>query len=108
MKLKARIYRPAKTAMSSGRRKTRQWVYEFAPAIKNAPEPLMGWNSGGTLQQVRLEFDTKEAAIAYAKSKGVPFEVEVPHERRVVPKSYAANFAFERRTAFQKNRTYPA
>ena len=82
MKLKARIYRPAKTAMSSGRRKTRQWVYEFAPAIKNAPEPLMGWNSGGTLQQVRLEFDTKEAAIAYAKSKGVPFEVEVPHERR--------------------------
>src|SRR5262245_31117953 len=56
----ARIYRPAKTAMQSGRALTRAWVLEFAPAERKENDPLMGWvGSGDTEQQVRLFFDTK-------------------------------------------------
>ena len=100
MKLKAKIYRPAKTAMSSGKAKTRKWVFEYAPMQKNTPEPLMGWNSGGTIQQIRLEFDSEAAAVAYAKEKGVDYELIEPKQRIYKPKSYAANFAHDRRTAF--------
>ncbi len=100
MSVKAKIYRPAKTAMQSGKRKTKYWVFEYMPVVKNTPEPLMGWNSGGTLQQVRLEFNTANEAIAYANKKGIPYEVLEPHSRVVHPKSYTNNFAYNRRTAF--------
>lgn len=100
MSLKAKIYRPAKTAMQSGKRKTKKWVFEYMPVVKNAPEPLMGWNSGGTLQQIRLEFDTQQEAVAYAEKHGIEYELIEPKERLIAPKSYSANFAFSRRSAF--------
>jgi hypothetical protein len=100
MQPKAKIYRPAKTAMSSGNAKTRHWVLEYKPAVKNSPEPLMGWASGGTLQQIHLRFSSKEEAIAYAEAKQIPYSIEEPKERQIAPKSYAANFATHRRTAF--------
>lgn len=100
MQLKAKIYRPAKTAMQSGRAKARKWVFEYVPMQKNSPEPLMGWNSGGTIQQIRLEFDSEEAAIAYAREKGVAYETIEPKKRLYKPKSYAANYAWDKRTAF--------
>lgn len=100
MKLKARIYRPSKTAMQSGRAKTRHWVFEYEPLSKSKPEPLMGWNSGGTIRQIHLTFDTKEQAIAYAKEKSIAYEVIDPTQRVYKPKSYAANFAWDKRTAF--------
>jgi hypothetical protein len=100
MKLKAKIYRPAKTAMSSGRAKTRKWVLEYKPVVKNTPEPLMGWNSGGTLQQIHLEFDSEQEAVAYAHDKGIDYDLKSPKERIYKPKSYAANFATDRKTAF--------
>ena len=100
MKLKAKIYQPAKTSMSSGKAKTRHWIYEYKPAVKKSPEPLMGWNSGATLEQIRLCFDTKDAAIAYAETKSVSYEVIEPEARQYKPKSYAANFAYDKRTAF--------
>ena len=96
---KAKIYRPAKTAMQSGKRKTKHWLFEYSPDVANTPDPLMGWNSGGTLQQIKLEFDTKEHAIAYAKKKHVDYVVIEPHERETIPKSYDANF--------QNNRVMP-
>ena len=102
MQVKAKIYRPAKTAMSSGKAKMRYWIYEFEPVVKKSPEPLMGWNSGGTLEQVQMKFDTKESAVAYAKTRGVPFEVIDPEDRMRNPKSYAANFAYDKRTAFSR------
>ena len=96
----AKIYQPAKTAMQSGRRGTKKWVFEFTANVKNEPEPLMGWSSGGTLQQVKLTFDTKEEALHYAEKKGIIAEVTEPQKRAVTPKSYSANFAFNRRSAF--------
>lgn len=97
---KARIYQPAKTAMQSGKANTKAWLFEYGADVKNAPEPLMGWSSGGTLQQIRLEFDTKEMAIAYATSHNIEFELAEPQKRSIKPKSYSANFAFGRRSAF--------
>lgn len=102
MHIKARIYKPAKTAMQSGRKKTKMWVLEFEPATKKSPDPLMGWNSGTTLEQIRLEFDTQEAAIAHANKLGVAYEVIEPKERIMKPKAYASNFAFARRQPFSQ------
>lgn len=93
----ARIYKPAKTAMQSGRANTREWVLEFEPAQRKSPDPLMGWvGSGDTPQQVRLSFATKEEAVAYCKRRRIDHEVYEPKERAVRPKSYASNFRWDR------------
>ena len=97
MEAKAKIYQPAKTAMSSGQNKTRFWLLEYKPRAGMTPEPLMGWNTqSDTLQQLKLKFDSKEEAIAYAERKNIPFEVKEPKTRKVTGKSYAANFANDR------------
>ena len=63
----ARIYKPARNTMQSGRARSQHWVLEFEPETARGIEPLMGWTSSGdTRQQLRLNFDTKEHAIAYA------------------------------------------
>jgi len=97
---KAKIYSPTRTAMQSGRAKTRYWVLEFTPTTKMVPDPLMGWNTGDTLQQIHIEFPSKEAAVAYAQKHQIPFELAERKPRVIKPKSYAANFAYNRRTAF--------
>ncbi len=93
----ARIYKPAKTAMQSGRANTRAWVLDFEPADRKTNDPLMGWvGSGDTAQQVRLHFDTKEEAIAYCKRHKIEYELFEPRERTIRPKSYASNFRWDR------------
>jgi hypothetical protein len=68
--MQARIYRPARTAMSSGTAKTREWILEFVPSSAREVDPLMGWTSSDDTQsQVKLRFDSKEAALSYAKDK---------------------------------------
>lgn len=100
----AKIYSPAKTAMQSGRAKTRQWILEYKPTAPMTPDALMGWNSGAnTLAQLQLKFPTKEAAIAYAMAKQIAYEVVDPKVIRTGPKSYAANFAFNRKRAYADN-----
>jgi len=94
----ARIYQPAKTAMQSGRGKAKKWILDFDPLTRREPDPLMGWQSSGdTLNQIRLTFETKDDAIAYAERKGWQFVVSEPHERTLKPKAYADNFATKRR-----------
>ncbi len=99
----ARIYKPAKTAMQSGTAKTHDWVLEFAPESAREVDPLMGWTSSSDTQaQVRLRFETKEAAVAYAAEKGIDAIVQEPKERRpnVRPGGYGENFATNRRGAW--------
>lgn len=78
---RAVIYRPARSAMTSGRANTCDWVLEFEPRAPEFREPLMGW-TGGTdpLRQVRLRFPSRESAIAYAQREGLPFTVYEPQE----------------------------
>ena len=101
--MRARIYQPAKTAMQSGSAKTHQWVLEFAPASERDIDPLMGWTSSDDTQsQVRLKFETREAAEAYAAEKGIEYDMVEPKPRKPVirPRGYGENFATDRKGAW--------
>jgi hypothetical protein len=94
----ARIFKPSKTAMQSGRAKTKDWVLEFAPQSARLPDPLMGWSVTTDPQRlVSLSFDTKEQAIEYAEKHGIPFRLIEPKLARPVIKAYADNFAYNRK-----------
>lgn len=94
----ARIFRPTKTSMQSGLAKSQDWILEFEPRHARTPDPLMGWTSAAeTSGQVRLSFETREAAIAYAKRNGLAHRVVEPQERVRVGKSYSDNFDFRRK-----------
>jgi hypothetical protein len=93
----ARIYKPAQTAMQSGPARTKEWVLEYEPEAASEIDPLMGWTSTRDMNaQVRLAFDSKEEAIAYAERNGIAIRVMEPKPRRPVRKSYADNFRFGR------------
>ena len=93
----ARIYKPAKSATQSGLARTKQWLLVFEEDKPREIEPLMGWTSSGdTRQQLRLWFDTKEEAIAYAEREGVAYRVEEPQEVKRRMASYSDNFKFNR------------
>ena len=97
MALRARIYQQPKNAMQSGWDGTHRWLLEYEPAVPRRPDPLMGWiGSSDTQAQVRLTFPTREAAISYAEANAIPYDLELPHERRVKPKAYADNFRYGR------------
>lgn len=94
----AKIYRPAKTAMQSGKSLTRTWRLEFNLDLAQRPDALMGWTSSAdTHGQVRLSFDSKEAAIAFARANAIPHQVIEPSEPARVVKAYGDNFGFRRR-----------
>ena len=95
--MSARIFKPAKTAMQSGEARTQKWLLEFDPEAKRDIDPLMGWTSSSDTQsQVRLEFATKDDAIAYAVRNGLAYTVVEPKPRQLVKKSYGENFKFGR------------
>ena len=99
----ARIYRPSKSAMSSGTAKTRAWVLEYVNDSGREVDPLMGWTSSDDTQaQVRLRFPSKEAAVEYAKDHGIEAVVTEPKVRKpnVRPGGYGENFATNRRGAW--------
>lgn len=93
----ARIYKPAKTAMQSGRAKTNLWVLDYEPETPKATEPLMGWTSSSDMKsQLKLTFETKEAAIAYCEGKGIAYTVTEPKDRAPKKISYVDNFRHNR------------
>ena len=95
----ARIYRPARNAMQSGKGKSRQWVLVHEQAAAREIDPLMGYTSStDTRQQVQLAFETLEAAEAYAQKNGIPYAVQPAHEPTVKRVSYPDNFRSDRKT----------
>ncbi len=77
--------------------RTKQWLLVFEQDKPREIEPLMGWTSSGdTRQQVKLSFDTKEEAIAYAEREGIAYRVEEPQESKRRIMSYSDNFKFNR------------
>jgi len=93
----ARIYKPARNAMQSGQSKTR-WLLDYDPEARREIEPLMGWTSSTDMnQQIKLWFETKDEAIAYAEKNGIAYRVEEERPsagRRAL--SYSDNFKFNR------------
>ncbi|MGJ8617168.1 MAG: ETC complex I subunit [Sulfitobacter sp.] len=101
--MRARIYQPARTAMSSGTAKTKAWVLEFAPSEAREVDPLMGWTSSSDTQsQIRLQFATREEAIDYAEQNGIDAQVQEPQKRKpnIRNGGYGENFATGRRGAW--------
>ncbi|MBP0443965.1 ETC complex I subunit [Roseomonas sp. SSH11] len=94
----ARIYSPPKSAMQSGLARTEGWVLEYAQGEPKRIDPLTGWYGSGDMnRQVRLHFETREAAEAYAKAEGIAYEVEPRRQRPAIrPKAYADNFRTDR------------
>ncbi|AGI73097.1 putative ETC complex I subunit [Octadecabacter arcticus 238] len=101
--MRARIYQPARTAMSSGTAKTKHWVLEFAQAFAREVDPLMGWTSSSDTQtQVKMTFETKDAALDYAAANSIDASVQEPKKRRANIRvgGYGENFATNRRGAW--------
>ena len=74
--MSARIFSPAKTAMQSGKAQTGSWVLEYEPEQARKIDPLMGYTSSGDMKsQIKLLFDTKEEAVAYAEKHGIAFKL---------------------------------
>jgi hypothetical protein len=97
LSMTARIFKPAKNAMQSGKAQTREWQLDYEPEQPRAIEPLMGWTSSGDMkQQLTLHFHTKEDAIAYCERKGIAYQVIEPKEPARRQAAYADNFAFRR------------
>ena len=66
--------------------------------LAGATPPLLGWTSvKGTQGQVRLEFASKAAAVAYAQREGLGFDLIEPAEAAKKPKTYADNFRNNRK-----------
>ena len=96
-----KIYKPSKTAMQSGLRKTKKWLAEYISNEETIKDNLMGWNSSSdTKSQIKVFFDSKEQAIEWAKNNNYQYFVEEPKVRKVKIKSYASNFDINRKESW--------
>jgi hypothetical protein len=94
----ARIFQARKSAMQSGRGKAGRWVLQIASSAERTSDPLMGWTSVDDMSgQIKMTFDTRAQAVAFAKREGLTFSVEEARERKRLVKSYAENFSTDRK-----------
>lgn len=97
----ARIYSPAKTAMQSGKGNTGFWILQYEPIKAKMLEPLMGYTATSDMNsQVRIRFNRREEAIAFARKNAIPYRVEKAHTsiRRAI--SYSDNFRSDRQQSW--------
>ena len=58
----ARIYKPARSAMQSGKANSKEWVLDYEPEQPRTVEPLMGWTSSGDMkQEVHFAYSRRQA-----------------------------------------------
>ncbi|WP_247497336.1 ETC complex I subunit [Bradyrhizobium sp. 149] len=89
---RAVIYKPAPSAMTSGRAHAQQWKLRFERRSPAYIEPLMGWTGGDdTLAQVELSFPAMESAIAYARRQGLQYTVQAGPEQGSRPRLISDN-----------------
>ena len=83
--------------MQSGNAAAEKWLLEYEPELRPEADPLMGYTSSADMRrQVRVEFDTREEAVAYAERNGIPFQVADAKETAPKKLSYSDNFRFGR------------
>lgn len=89
----ARISEMERKTTQSGKANAGRWLLEFEREQAQRPDPLTGWNgSGDTNTQVRLTFDSKDAAIAYCEKHGLAFHVLPAPPVKLKIQAYADNF----------------
>jgi len=75
------IYRPCRSAMTSGAARSRHWMLRFEPRRPLFTEALMGWTgSEDPLAQVELNFPDLKSAVAYAEREGLAYRVWPAHQ----------------------------
>lgn len=91
---KAKIYKPCRSQMQSGKKNTKKWVLEFLPKKSKFIEPIMGWIGGQDMvaNEVKLTFATKEQAENYAKKNQLEYIIQSPEDSSMNIKSYVGNF----------------
>ncbi|MAI59338.1 MAG: ETC complex I subunit, partial [Rhodobacteraceae bacterium] len=80
-----------------------EWILEYPQRSAREVDPLMGWTSSDDTQsQVKLRFETKEAALSYAKDEGIEAVVLEPKVRKINirPRGYGENFATDRKVVW--------
>ena len=91
--MNVRIYPKSRITAQSGQLKVGVWVLETERISSQSPEPLMGWTqSDDTLNQVKLEFDSRDKAEIFAKSQGWMYTITGFNDRKVKPRHYGDNF----------------
>jgi hypothetical protein len=89
----ARISELDRKTTQSGKANAGSWLVEFERNEPLRPDPLTGWNgSGDTNPQVRMTFETKEAAIAYCERHGLDYHLVPAARVRMKIQAYADNF----------------
>lgn len=89
----ARITELERKTTQSGKANAGGWLLEFERQEPLRPDPLTGWNgSGDTSAQVRMTFDNKDAAIAYAQRHGLEYHLVPAPPVRLKLQAYADNF----------------
>lgn len=89
----ARISEIERKTTQSGKANSGRWLLEFERLQAQKPDPLTGWNgSGDTNTQIRINFDTKEAAIAYCDKLALRYHVVPAPPVRLKIQAYADNF----------------
>jgi len=89
------IYKPTKSAMQSAKSNP-YWYLQFKDTYRES-DSIMGWTSSSDMkpQQLKLKFSSLNAAVEYAKSNGIDFEILKEQERtKKHLKPYAKNFSF--------------
>ena len=96
----ARIFKASKTATQSGSGNSGQWLLEFDQSDSKPIDEVMSWiGSSDTNSQVRLKFETKEAAKQYAKRNNILFFLSEETERKmnIRKNGYGENFQHNRK-----------
>ena len=94
--MNALIFKPTKNAMQSGTAKTKKWCLKLEHNNDRFIDPIMGWTGTTNTEtsQIEMFFETREAAVAYAESNGVEYNVIEPKKGRRIIKMYADNYKF--------------
>lgn len=72
------IFRPARSAMTSGKGGTKRWVLRFERRRPLYIEPLMGWTANDDpMADLELEFDSLRSAIDFAKRERIKYRVRL-------------------------------
>jgi len=89
----ARISELDRKTTQSGKAIAGRWMLEFERQQPLRADPLTGWNgSSDTNPQVRMPFQSKEAAIAYCKKHGLVYHIVPAAPVRLKLQAYADNF----------------
>ena len=89
----ARISELERKTTQSGKANVGRWLLEFERKEALRPDPLTGWaGSGDTSPQVRLAFESKDAAIAYAERHRLAFHVVAAAPVKLKIQAYSDNF----------------